>query len=328
MNAEGATARRDHARPTDTARALDSNGSFAGGQGGTVVHEDVDAYALRGRGDAGLQAEATDLPNLVGKVGRGGGGMDGFIHDRREPAPDARHDPREPGGDGTEPFTFDWQAGGHGDETWRGKSRQWIADKPGTARPLSNTKVPAVYDPEEGDPEAFLPRHFTRGKDGAPGPDVPPLTSEMDRGDGHAMVHYGFQSTLGSLSADGIEEDATPPLVAATPMAAAIPPTMFDASSQHGREGVGTGVPNMADPGESLALTSRADRYAMFGIDPADPEHLATSPYDPLPDGPRYAAMGDAVTVPVLHWIGAKFVAEAEAHGGLYHVPTTGAPTP
>lgn len=29
----------------------------------------------------------------------------------------------------------------------------------------------------------------------------------------------------------------------------------------------------------------------------------------PLPDGPRYAAMGDAVTVPVIEWIGRRIVA-------------------
>lgn len=140
------------------------------------------------------------------------------------------------------------------------------------------------------EPEAFLLRYFTRGKDGAPDNDVPTLTSEMDRGDGHAMVHQPQ-------------------------------PQMFDASSQHGREGAGTGMPNMAPAGESLALTSRADRYAVFGGERGD--DLPTSPYDPQPDGPRYAAMGDAVTVNVLHWIGAKIIAEAEAHGGLHKVPST-----
>jgi hypothetical protein len=38
---------------------------------------------------------------------------------------------------------------------------------------------------------------------------------------------------------------------------------------------------------------------------------LAAVPFDPKPDGPRYAAMGDAVTVNVIEWIGVR-VAAAE----------------
>jgi hypothetical protein len=262
---------------------------------------EVDAYALRGRGDAGLQAEATDLPNLVGKVGKGGGGMDGFIHDRRDPAcvhPDAV------GRDGVARADSPDAEG-----VMRKRDAGLGVIDDGTAYTLGTGAPPAVgpvagpeafdtYNQALGDVAptlpaaadaggfnhamAFLPRHFTRAKDGAPAADVPPLTTEMDRGDGHAMVHYGFQSTLGSLSADGIEEDACPPVMSATPPAAAIPAR-------------------------------------------AASELLPTSPYDPPPDGPRYAAMGDAVTVPVLHWIGARFVAEAQAHGGLANVPTEGA---
>lgn len=35
-------------------------------------------------------------------------------------------------------------------------------------------------------------------------------------------------------------------------------------------------------------------------------------PYDPPPDGPRYAAMGDAVTVNVIEWIGVRLRAAVE----------------
>ena len=45
-----------------------------------------------------------------------------------------------------EPYTFDWQAGGGNDESWRGKSRTWIDDKPGTARALTSNKTLAVHD--------------------------------------------------------------------------------------------------------------------------------------------------------------------------------------
>jgi site-specific DNA-cytosine methylase len=43
-----------------------------------------------------------------------------------------------------EPFTFDWQAGGSGDTSFRGKSRQWIEDPPGRTRALVANKTPAV----------------------------------------------------------------------------------------------------------------------------------------------------------------------------------------
>ena len=45
-----------------------------------------------------------------------------------------------------EPYTFDWQAGdGGGDDSFRGKSRSYICDKPGRSRALSANKVPAVF---------------------------------------------------------------------------------------------------------------------------------------------------------------------------------------
>jgi hypothetical protein len=49
----------------------------------------------------------------------------------------------------SEPQTFDWQAGGTSDKSWRGKSRSWTEDKPGTARALTTTKTLAVYIPPE-----------------------------------------------------------------------------------------------------------------------------------------------------------------------------------
>jgi N-acetylglucosamine kinase-like BadF-type ATPase len=42
-------------------------------------------------------------------------------------------------------------------------------------------------------------------------------------------------------------------------------------------------------------------------------EHAAaTGVIDPPPDGPRYAAMGNAVTVNVVHWIGSRIVSYEE----------------
>jgi hypothetical protein len=40
----------------------------------------------------------------------------------------------------------------------------------------------------------------------------------------------------------------------------------------------------------------------------ADPKPGQDVPDDPLPDGPRYAALGDAVTANVAEWIGARLL--------------------
>ena len=50
--------------------------------------------------------------------------------------------------DGSEPFAFDWQAGGSGDESFRGKSRSYPVRKPGVAGSLQANKVEAVAIPE------------------------------------------------------------------------------------------------------------------------------------------------------------------------------------
>jgi len=45
----------------------------------------------------------------------------------------------------SEPFTFDWQASGGNDTSWRGKSRQWIVRKPGLSGTLNACKTEAVF---------------------------------------------------------------------------------------------------------------------------------------------------------------------------------------
>jgi hypothetical protein len=39
------------------------------------------------------------------------------------------------------------------------------------------------------------------------------------------------------------------------------------------------------------------------------------TPHDPLPDGPRYAAMGDAVTCHVIEWVGVRVLARMRDEG-------------
>jgi len=64
-------------------------------------------------------------------------------------------------------------------------------------------------------------------------------------------------------------------------------------------------------------LSSGADRLNGSAADPHGvrapaelPGRVDDSPVDPKPDGPRYAAMGNAVTVNVAHWIGLRLAAQ------------------
>lgn len=175
----------------------------------------VDAYALRGR-DGGAQAEPVGLPNLRAHTGKDGGGHDGFVHDRRDPACI------------------------HPDAVGRtGEALTPSADAEGRVR---------LRDAGMGVMEEGYTYSLTTGQPPAVGP-------------------VGFQRTLGSLAADGVQADgASVPVMAATP------------------------------PAVSCDEPTPPDAY------PAG----AASPYDPRPDGPRYASMGDAVSVPVIEWIGLR----------------------
>src|SRR5262249_28603559 len=67
---------------------------------------------------------------------------------------------------------------------------------------------------------------------------------------------------------------------------------VVDTSSTHGDESRGTGRPNMSDPGESLTLTSRADRYAVFDDTPATFKRTHVSNTEG--DGDEWAAADEA----------------------------------
>lgn len=66
----------------------------------------------------------------------------------------------------------------------------------------------------------------------------------------------------------------------------------------HSPDGIGPTL--NAQKGGGQRGTAHVQAVASEGDDEA---------YDPLPDGPRYAAMGNAVSVPVAHWIGERIVA-------------------
>lgn len=99
----------------------------------------------------------------------------------------------------------------------------------------------------------------------------------------------------------------------------------FDA----GEDGTGRGTPLVPDRVREIAGISRgmdgafhatqdpiyepngtpalgASAYLATGATGATGATEATCAFDPKPDGPRYAAMGDAVTVNVAHWIGCR----------------------
>lgn len=180
--------------------------------------------------------------------------------------------------------------------------------------------------------EAFLPRHFTRGKDGAPADIVPPMTKESDRGDGMALVHtynvqpanmpadefgsrnglearetdhaetitahQGRRSERGTLAAvPCIHPDAVRDGVSRTPGA--------DADGYVRQRDAGLGV---IDDGTSYTLKTGAPPAVLApGI-----AEGAVVPIDLQPDGQRFAAMGDAVTVNVAEWIGVRLRAHLE----------------
>ncbi len=143
----------------------------------------------------------------------------------------------------------------------------------------------------------------------------------------------------------GADSDATDALISHTLRAGG-----FDASE----DGTGRGTPLVASVSENqrgeLLETDYAHQLSGGGgkpgqgyaaarvgsnvrrLTPTECERLQgfpdgwTIPYDgaiqrdPLPDGPRYAAMGDAVTVPVIEWIGHR-LARAVALPILPRVP-------
>jgi len=76
----------------------------------------------------------------------------------------------------SQPQTFDWQAGGTSDKTWKGKSRMWVEDKPGTARALSANKTLAVWTSSAEDSPAKTSRSQDDGQGLSPA-SAPPSSS-------------------------------------------------------------------------------------------------------------------------------------------------------
>ncbi len=109
----------------------------------------------RGKGGGGIGPEETLIAETVRSHPRPGSNSNGNIvlaapltaggHPNSN-APGRRKEDDENLVAVHEDYTFDWQAGGGGnDDSFRGKSRAWIDDKPGRARSLVKNKTLAVH---------------------------------------------------------------------------------------------------------------------------------------------------------------------------------------
>lgn len=223
-----------------------------------------------------------------------------------------------------EPYTFDWQAGGTGDTSFNGKSRQWVADKPGRARALVANKTLAVFGGNdtsgERDTVPTLTHHAGRYDfesealvldsasddknaqqpyDGVVGPLMSHQTGGWrtgadEAGAGHVIPVYKDTETVYSFTERGREGGRT----------------------LEAREGVMSALTN---PGEGGRTQSRqiAARSGVRRLTPRECERLQGFPDDwtamgatgPQSDSARYRQMGNAICVTVAEWIGRRIVA-------------------
>lgn len=250
-----------------------------------------------------------------------------------------------------EPTTFEWQAGGNSDESWRGGPRSWICDKPGTARALGTTKVPAVFtkrhaashdDDYESWEEADEARTLVDGRlnamlavDGVihadavgrdgeaktPSPDAEGNVRLRDAGLGITDDDQSYNLTTGKPHAVsirtaqqganglGITDEFAPTIdeTGAGAVAHALTAEGFDASE----DGTGRGTPLVPDVHPTLRSNPRNNSNPSTQADMlvASVPVGSSCPFDPPPDAHRYAAMGDAVTVPVISFIGSRIAA-------------------
>lgn len=174
-----------------------------------------------------------------------------------------------------------------------------------------------LLEPESGGGD-FAPSRQTRARASllAEGGAVQALDAK--RGgvdDNEAQAGHLVAPAIIKRYAKGTDSDATDVLIAHTLRAEG-----FDASE----DGTGRGTPLVANtlkgqrgrggggigPEETLIDSTPTDANGVRA-----PTGLPRRVDDPRPDGPRYAAMGNAVTVNVAHWLGSRIVAYES--GGL-----------
>ena len=171
--------------------------------------------------------------------------------------------------------TFDWQAGGGGsDQSFRGKSRSYIVDKPECSRALTSCKTLAV---------AFTAKDC--GGDASQ--DVAPTMRAMGHSGSHA--NGGGQLAVAAIGFDGFQsgnpkathqatEEGTGPLIRHRPHCVATPMAV-----------------RRLTPRECERLQGFPDDYT-----------LVEYRKKPAADGPRYRALGNSMAVPVMRWIGER----------------------
>jgi C-5 cytosine-specific DNA methylase len=186
-----------------------------------------------------------------------------------------------------EPQTFDWQISGGGeDKSFRGKGRAWIEDKPGTARALTKNKTLAVYTKTHGAQDAE-DDHEMWDEAGVVRP-VTPLTSSMVtdvvvEGDQEAVAYKVAPESGGGADLVASETDVAPAIAA----------TDGVKQTDRGVRVAGGAAVRRLTPGECEKLQGFPSGWTDLG---------GTS------DGPRYAALGDAVTVNVPFWVVSRLV--------------------
>jgi DNA (cytosine-5)-methyltransferase 1 len=201
--------------------------------------------------------------------------------------------------------TFDWQAGGGGsDQSFRGKSRSYIVDKPECSRALTSCKTLAV---------AFTAKDC--GGDATQ--DVAPTMRAMGHSGSHAngggqlaVAVDTYNQSVGDVSIPRRVGNAKDSLPAA--MVSAIGFDGFQsgnpkATHQATEEGTGPLIRNRPH----CVATAMAVRR----LTPRECERLQGFPDDytlveyrkkPAADGPRYRALGNSMAVPVMRWIGER----------------------
>ena len=191
-----------------------------------------------------------------------------------------------------------------------------------TQQDISAGHVIAVHGTQDPDiavafaPICFKPSHYTRGKDGAPGEIMPPLSADADKGDQDPVI---FQPRY-ARNGRGAPDTVAGPLTAQAGQTGKGDSAQCVAFAQNSRDelrempyaGALAAEPGMKQqsyvrnhtqvrrltPVECERLQGFPDNYTQIawrGKDPAD-----------CPDGPRYKALGNSMAVPVMRWIGER----------------------
>lgn len=170
-------------------------------------------------------------------------------------------------------------------------------------------KNPALSD--QGAAVAFKPSHYTRGKDGAPSFVHPPLSADADRGDQDpAVFHENIGGDVtGKDHARALREGAshsyqfvsgTSPTIRAREGGGGWP-------DERDPEQIMGPIPRRLTPVECERLQGFPDDWTAEGVD-------ANGEPTEISDTQRYKQLGNAVSVPVSAWIGARIIAaEMEA---------------